>query len=429
MAGHRLDPLPVARHERDPVADQLHEPVVVEARVAGSKISTVALCMGVDGDSGPGRPGPAFGAARSSVPLRGVSPGVGSRACSTWDSDRGGPGRDPSPVRQVEGSPPCAGPGDPDRPALHHAFASACGGATRPAPRSRPRPSPLRGGDDAAPASASEGADRDPDGTQQIEITVVGDTVTPERRAGRGGRGRAGRAHRRGRPARRDPRALRPRAGARVRRGHRRRSSSTRSTGPAWSRSSRTTSRRRSSSSKPADSSPGGVTLAHGIGGAKDLPISPELAIAGAVAALTVSFTVLAVAWRNPRYDAATSGRRAGVARGRRSTRRGSAAPCGSSASVFRRTPPWRRCFGEDLLTNPFFGMFYVWWWVGMVASPAVRAGLEGDQPGPHDQRRRWPGSPAATPSGASSTTRTGSATGRPALGLYAFVWIELVYP
>jgi len=42
---------------------------------------------------------------------------------------------------------------------------------------------------------------------------------------------------------------------------------------------------------------------AHGIGGAKDLPIPPQLAIAGAVAALTVSFTVLAVAWRNPRFD------------------------------------------------------------------------------------------------------------------------------
>ena len=53
------------------------------------------------------------------------------------------------------------------------------------------------------------------------------------------------------------------------------------------------------------------VPLAHGIGGAKDLPVSPGLAIAGAVAALVVSFTVLAVAWREPRYDAATTGRAA----------------------------------------------------------------------------------------------------------------------
>ena len=52
-----------------------------------------------------------------------------------------------------------------------------------------------------------------------------------------------------------------------------------------------------------------GTILAHGLGGGKDLPIPPELAIAGAVAALVVSFTVLAVAWRQPRYDPATTGR------------------------------------------------------------------------------------------------------------------------
>ncbi|MGB0101416.1 MAG: hypothetical protein WBP61_14155, partial [Nocardioides sp.] len=51
------------------------------------------------------------------------------------------------------------------------------------------------------------------------------------------------------------------------------------------------------------------LTLAHGIGGAKDLPIPTELTIAGATAALVISFTVLAVAWRDPRFDAATSGR------------------------------------------------------------------------------------------------------------------------
>ena len=52
-----------------------------------------------------------------------------------------------------------------------------------------------------------------------------------------------------------------------------------------------------------------GISLAHGIGGAKDLPIPPELAILGAVAALTISFTVLAIAWRTPRYDETRTGR------------------------------------------------------------------------------------------------------------------------
>ena len=55
------------------------------------------------------------------------------------------------------------------------------------------------------------------------------------------------------------------------------------------------------------------IVEAHGIGGQQDLPISLGLAISGAVAALVVSFTVLAVAWREPRFDAATSGRPAPV--------------------------------------------------------------------------------------------------------------------
>ena len=172
-----------------------------------------------------------------------------------------------------------------------------------------------------------------------------------------------------------------------------------------------------------------GVTLAHGIGGASDLPISPELAIAGAVAALTISFTVLAVAWRSPRYDAATSGR---------------PAPAWLATLV---DTPWFRgalrvlglvvaayaafaaVFGKDLLTNPFFGMFYVWWWVGLVplsllfgpvwkAISPVRtinlafARLSGSDPerGLFEYPERLGHWPAA-------------------VGLYAFVWFELVYP
>ena len=45
-----------------------------------------------------------------------------------------------------------------------------------------------------------------------------------------------------------------------------------------------------------------GTISAHGLGGAKDLPIPSELASAGAVAALVVSFTVLAGGWPRPRH-------------------------------------------------------------------------------------------------------------------------------
>ncbi len=171
------------------------------------------------------------------------------------------------------------------------------------------------------------------------------------------------------------------------------------------------------------------LTLAHGIGGAKDLPIPPELAIAGAVAALTISFTVLAVAWRNPRYDEATSGR-----------------PAPAWLSSLVDSPAFRialralgmllfayvavaAIFGEDLLTNPVFGIFYVWWWVGLVPfslllGPAWKAispvrtinlafaRLSGSDPdvGVFTYPARlgyWPA----------------------AIGLFAFVWMELVYP
>ena len=40
----------------------------------------------------------------------------------------------------------------------------------------------------------------------------------------------------------------------------------------------------------------------HGIGGPEDLPIPADLAILGGAAALAVSFLVLLMAWRRPRY-------------------------------------------------------------------------------------------------------------------------------
>ncbi|WP_244931944.1 hypothetical protein [Nocardioides sp. W7] len=174
---------------------------------------------------------------------------------------------------------------------------------------------------------------------------------------------------------------------------------------------------------------PDGASLAHGIGGAQDLPISPELAIAGAVAALTVSFTVLAVAWRTPRYDGVETGR---------------PAPPWLDALVAH--PAFRiglrvlgmvlftytalvAVLGQDRVTNPFFGIFYVWWWVGLVPfslllgpvwkaiSPGrtinlAFAKLSGGDPDVGlfrypERLGYWPA----------------------AVGLFAFVWLELVYP
>ncbi|MBC9734164.1 hypothetical protein [Nocardioides marmotae] len=171
-----------------------------------------------------------------------------------------------------------------------------------------------------------------------------------------------------------------------------------------------------------------GRYLAHGIGGAKDLPLSPELAIAGAVAALTVSFTVLAVAWRSPRYDAATSGRPAPAWL---ETVVDSAA-FRIALRVFGMAVflwgAYAAVLGQDLLTNPIFGMFYVWLWVGIVPlslffGPAWKAispvrtinlafaKISGSDP--DEGVFRYPERLGVWPA---------------AIGLYAFVWMELVY-
>jgi hypothetical protein len=171
------------------------------------------------------------------------------------------------------------------------------------------------------------------------------------------------------------------------------------------------------------------MILAHGIGGAKDLPIPLSYALAAGSAALAVSFIVLALAWRTPRFDAATRGR---------------PAPAWLAATVestaFRTAlrilgfayfcyTIWAAVAGPDLLINPTFGIVYVLLWVGIVPAsllfgPFYRAlspvrtlhlGFskltggdpeEGLRPLP-----RWVGCwPAA-------------------LGLLAFTWLELVYP
>ena len=171
------------------------------------------------------------------------------------------------------------------------------------------------------------------------------------------------------------------------------------------------------------------MVLAHGIGGAKDLPIPAEYAIAGAGAALAVSFIVLALAWRTPRFDGRNGGRPAP---------RQLAAVADSPAFAwtlrllglaFFLYVGWAAVAGPDLLVNPTFGVFYVLLWVGIVPAslafgPFYRAvnpvrtihllfskATGGDPEDGLVELPRWVGYwPAA-------------------LGLFAFVWFELVYP
>ncbi|WP_435768949.1 hypothetical protein [Nocardioides sp. SYSU DS0651] len=170
-----------------------------------------------------------------------------------------------------------------------------------------------------------------------------------------------------------------------------------------------------------------GAPEAHGIGGSADLPIPLELAISGAVAALVVSFTVLVVAWRSPRYTE-PGGRPAPRLLDTVARSSYTAVALRGVGLLLAAFTVACAVFGEDSVTNPFFGIVYVWWWVGLVFASALLgpvwkaisplrtinaaiARLAGSDPdeGMFSYPERlgyWPA----------------------ALGLYAFVWFELVY-
>jgi hypothetical protein len=171
------------------------------------------------------------------------------------------------------------------------------------------------------------------------------------------------------------------------------------------------------------------IVLAHGVGGGRDLPIPFQYAVIGAAWALVISFALLAFAWRTSRFRGDDSG---------------VPVPRWTAAVV---DSPWTHAvvrlvvlaftalflvallFGPDLVTNPVFGMFYVFVWVGIVpasllfgriwrlASPLrlLHTGLSRlMRTDPDEGLFRIPGWVGLWPG---------------ALGLTSFVWLELVYP
>jgi hypothetical protein len=119
--------------------------------------------------------------------------------------------------------------------------------------------------------------------------------------------------------------------------------------------------------------SPGDALIfAHGIGGRQDLPIPFAAALWGAGVTLVVSFVLLGVLWRSPKLRGEDAGR---------------PLPGGVAAVL---DAPWFRwllrliglavsayvamamLFGADLATNPTAGAVYVLLWVGLVPASVV---------------------------------------------------------
>lgn len=167
----------------------------------------------------------------------------------------------------------------------------------------------------------------------------------------------------------------------------------------------------------------------HGLGGAQDLPIPWGYAIAGGSAALAVSFVVLALAWRRPRFDGAHHGlplsRRltavydspvtAGVVR--------------ALGFAFAAYVAWAALFGKDVLVNPFFGVVYVWLWVGLVPLSVVFGSAYRALNPVRTLHLLLCKATGRDPEDGVIALPSGLGLWPAAAGLFAFLWMELVYP
>lgn len=103
----------------------------------------------------------------------------------------------------------------------------------------------------------------------------------------------------------------------------------------------------------------------HGIASRHDLPLPFSFVLVGAGVALVVSFVVLGVAWRRPRFGAV-----GGVALPRLTRFVDSSVTRTLARVLVLVLFAWvglALFAGRDLLTNPVFGFVFVWMWVGLV--------------------------------------------------------------
>ena len=171
------------------------------------------------------------------------------------------------------------------------------------------------------------------------------------------------------------------------------------------------------------------MVFEHGIGGSQDLPISIPLALAGGAAALAVSFVVLVLAWRHPRFDAATQGHPLPAPLAR-------AVDSGALRTVMRVVGllftayvAWAAVAGPDNGANPTFGVVYVILWVGIVpASLLLGPFYKAVNP---VRSVHWLMSRVSGGDPSEGVFRLPERVGLwpAALGLLAFVWMELVSP
>ena len=172
-----------------------------------------------------------------------------------------------------------------------------------------------------------------------------------------------------------------------------------------------------------------GQLLAHGIGGREDLPLPLGLAVAGAAAAVVVSFVALGALWPEPRLHGESAGRPLQVALNRALEAPATRAAVTAFALLATGWVLLALAFGPDDARNPVPHVVYVLLWVGLVPVSVLLGPVW-----------RWLDPLRLLHAGVNRLAGLDPAEGiRPlpaqigwwpaAVGLLAFAWLELVYP
>ena len=171
------------------------------------------------------------------------------------------------------------------------------------------------------------------------------------------------------------------------------------------------------------------VVLAHGLGGSGDLPVPYLYAMVGAASALTFTFALVAFAWRRPRFDPLRPGHPLPAAVTKLVDARATRWTAAGLALVFALWVVAAGVWGPQSESNALLGVFYVLLWVGLVAA-SLAFGPVWRVISP--MRTVYVLLRRVTPQRLGRPRRSypeGWGYRPAAVGLFAFVWMELASP
>ena len=171
------------------------------------------------------------------------------------------------------------------------------------------------------------------------------------------------------------------------------------------------------------------VVLAHGLGGSGDLPVPYLYAMVGAASALTFTFALVAFAWRRPRFDPLRPGHPLPAAVTKLVDARATRWTSAGLALVFALWVVAAGVWGPQSESNALLGVFYVLLWVGLVAA-SLAFGPVWRVISP--MRTVYVLLRRVTPQRLGRPRRSypeGWGYRPAAVGLFAFVWMELASP